>query len=279
MIYLLCSILGSAMISIVMRLSQGRVRAGMGMLAANYLTCMVCAWCFIGSVNPVPMVSGIGLTLTLGIFNGVIYLVSLMLTQYNVRRNGVVLQSVFSKIGDLLVPLVVSIAVFGERPGVLQILGAVLAVAAIIAMNYDRQGNTGTAMMPLLALFLADGIVGAMSKIYGEVGAQNLASHFLLYTFGAAFVLSVVLMLRRGERPGLTELLFGMAVGIPNYFSSRFLLWALNTIDAVIAYPLRSVGSIVVVTAAGLLLFRERLRRRQWIAIAVIVVCVALLSV
>lgn len=279
MIYLLCSILGSAMISIVMRLSQGRVRAGMGMLAANYLTCMACAWCFIGSVNPVPMVSGIGLTLTLGIFNGGIYLVSLMLTQYNVRRNGVVLQSVFSKIGDLLVPLVVSIAVFGERPGVLQILGAALAVAAIIAMNYDRQGSGSAAMMPLLALFLADGIVGAMSKIYGEVGAQNLASHFLLYTFGAAFVLSVVLMLRRGERPGLTELLFGMAVGIPNYFSSRFLLWALNTIDAVIAYPLRSVGSIVVVTAAGLLLFRERLRRSQWIAIAVIVVCVALLSV
>lgn len=279
MIYLLCSILGSAMISIVMRLSQGRVRAGMGMLAANYLTCMVCAWCFIGSVNPVPAVSGIGLTLTLGVFNGVIYLVSLMLTQYNVRRNGVVLQSVFSKIGDLLVPLVVSIAVFGERPGVLQILGAVLAVAAIIAMNYDRQGSGSAAMMPLLALFLADGIVGAMSKIYGEVGAQSLASHFLLYTFGAAFVLSVVLMLRRGERPGLTELLFGMAVGIPNYFSSRFLLWALNTIDAVIAYPLRSVGSIMVVTAAGLLLFRERLRRRQWIAIAVIVVCVALLSV
>lgn len=278
MLLLLSSIICSAMISVVMRLSQGKIRAKTSLLAANYLTCMACGWFFLTEKTLLPTAQGSSLTLIMGTLNGCIYLASLKLSQYNIRTNGVVLSSVFSKIGDLMVPFVVAVALFGERPLPFQIFGAALALGAIIAMNYEGGQKAGK-MLPLLILFGVDGLAGAMSKIYGEVGSAELSPHFLWYTFGVAFLLCVVILLANKERPGIWELLFGIGIGVPNFFSSRFLLRALETIPAVVAYPVRSVGSITLVALAGIFLFRERLQSRQWLAIGAIVIAVVLLSI
>lgn len=279
MFFLILSIVTSAMISVVMRLSQGKIHAQTSLLAANYLTCTVCGLCYTGIGSFTLRASGMGMTLGLGTLNGFIYVASLMLTQYNVRRSGVVLQSVFSKIGALLVPLLLAILVFGERPGVLQILGSIIAVGAILAMNLDSKQNAAGSMGFLLLTFLVDGLVGAMSKIYDETGESSLSSFFLLFTFGIALILCTITLLVKKERPGFWELAFGIMIGVPNYFSSRFLLRALATVPAVVAYPLRSVGGIVVVALAGLFLFQERLRKAQWFAIGAIMLAVVFLSV
>lgn len=279
MFFLILSIVTSAMISVVMRLSQGKIHAQTSLLAANYLTCTVCGLCYTGIGSFTLRASGMGMTLGMGALNGFIYVASLMLTQYNVRRSGVVLQSVFSKIGALLVPLLFAILVFGERPGVLQILGSIIAVGAILAMNLDSKQNAAGSMGFLLLTFLVDGLVGAMSKIYDETGESSLSSYFLLFTFGIALILCTITLLVKKERPGFWELAFGIMIGVPNYFSSRFLLRALATVPAVVAYPLRSVGGIVVVALAGLFLFRERLRKAQWFAIGAIMLAVVFLSV
>lgn len=278
MLYLMISMVGSSMISIVMRLSQSKIHAKTSMLAMNYVTCMFCASMFTGVGNLFPRADGADFTLTLGVINGAVYVASLMLTQYNVRKNGVVLPSVFSKIGALLVPMAVAIMFFSERPGVPQIVGAALAIAAIIVMNFEGKRDEVGSMASLLMLFAIDGVVGTTAKIYGELGSGDLFSHFLLYTFGTAFFLCAAITLFNREKPGLWEVLFGIMLGVPNYFSSHFLLLALKQVPAIIAYPVRSVGSILVIALTGVLLFREKLRKTQWIAIAAIIAAVALLN-
>ena len=81
------------------------------------------------------------------------------------------------------------------------------------------------------------------------------------------------------ERPGKWEVLFGLLIGIPNYFSARFLLRSLEHVAAVIVYPTYSVATILVVTVAGLCLFKEHLTRRQWFAVATILVALVLLNI
>ena len=65
---------------------------------------------------------------------------------------------------------------------------------------------------------------------------------------------------------------------IPYYFSAKFLLRALEDVAAVIAYPTYSVGTILVVSLVGVLAFRERLSRRQWFAIGIILIALILLN-
>lgn len=81
------------------------------------------------------------------------------------------------------------------------------------------------------------------------------------------------------ERPDKYALLFGVLVGIPNFFSAKFLLMALNHLSAVIVYPTYSVATILVVTLAGVCLFKEQLRRLQWTALTVILAALVMLNI
>ena len=136
MLNLLLAILSSALVSITMRLSESKVKNNIGMLAVNYLMCLGLAWGYTGFANPFPGEEGLGFTLTVGSINGFLYLAGFALFQVNIRKNGVVLSSRFMKLG-LLVSMLVSMAVFGERPEIWQWLGFLLAVAAIVMINYQ----------------------------------------------------------------------------------------------------------------------------------------------
>ena len=80
------------------------------------------------------------------------------------------------------------------------------------------------------------------------------------------------------QKAGKWEWAFGLLIGIPNFFSAKFLLGALKTIPAVIVYPVYSVATILTVTLAGVLLFREKLEKRQWMALGIILLALVLLN-
>lgn len=277
MFYLLLAILSSALISIIMRLSAAKITGKRSMLAANYLTCLVIAGSYVGAANLFPHHAALPQTLAMGTVHGILYLLSFILFQWSVGKNGVVLPAVFMKLG-LLVPLVVSIVFFHEAPTPLQVVGFCLAVAAIILINLEQGAQTKGVGMGLLILLLAGGAADGMSKVYEELGAPDLSPQFLFYTFLTAFLLCAALVLIKKEPLGRWELFFGILIGIPNFFSARFLLASLTQLDAVIVYPTYSVATILVVTLTGVAVFRERLHRRQWYALGAILAALAMLN-
>ena len=167
---------------------------------------------------------------------------------------------------------------FGEMPGAAQAVGIVLAVAAIIMINTGKRGAKAASMLGLVALLGCGGLTDFTSKIYEEMGSAALSDHYLLYTFAAACVLCILLALVRKQKLTLADVAFGALVGIPNYYSARFLLASLSSVPAVIAYPTVNVGTIVAVSLCGMMLFKEKLSRRQWIAMGVILAALVLLN-
>lgn len=280
MLYLILSIFSGAMISIVMRLSQGKVTSKLSMFAVNYITCAILSWGFMGFMTPFPKADGIWPSIGMGAFNGTFYMLALVLSQYNIAQNGVVLSSVFSKMGGLLIPLLVSILIFGESPTLLQFIGFVLSMISIFVLNYrkDTDGAGGKFTISLFALLVAEGCAGIMAKVFKEIGNPALSNHFLLYTFLIAFLLCVFLIAAKHERPGIPEFLYGLMIGVPNFLGARFVLRALDTVPAVVVYPSRSVGTIVVITIVGTMLFKERLSKQQIAAMGVILVSLVLLN-
>lgn len=278
MLFLILAILGGSMLAIMMRLSEGRVQSKISLLAVNYITCMLLCGAYMGFDLSLGT-EGSGLTLGLGMITGVFYVLALILMQVNIRKNGVILPSVFSRLGGLLVPLAAAICFFGEVPTVVQIIGAVIAGLSIIAINSGSGKSSVTSIASLFCLLLMDGCATTMSTVYEQLGNSALSTQFLFYTFGTAFLICLVLILKNKEGFGWPEVLFGLGIGIPNFFASRCLLQALETVPAVIAYPTRGVASIVVVSLAGILLFGERLKKRQWAAMGAILIAVVLLNI
>lgn len=276
MFYLLLAIAGSAMISILLRISSGKIKEGCSMLAFNYLTCTILGMAYAGFTPGIAQNPGFPAALGLGIVNGILLLVSFILMQSSVRKNGVVLTSIFTKLG-LLVPVVLSVVVFREMPTWVQVIGFCIAIAAIIVINLQK--DTGRFDWSLIILLLLAGGTDAMAKIYEALGSADLTDPYLLYSFGAAFVLCVSVVIAKKELPGFREFLFGTLIGIPNFLSSKFLLSALATVPAVVAYPTFSVATLLVITLTGVLAFREKLKAHQWAALAAILVALVMLNI
>lgn len=276
MIYLFLAMLSSMLVSVLMRLSEKHSRGGMGMLTANYLMCCGLSLAFSGGIDLFPAMDGLPAALLMGAFNGMLYLAGFVLLQWNISKNGVVLPATFMKLG-VLVPTLLSIFVFSETPGIAQIIGILAAIAAILLIQSGGRQETGS-VWGLVLLLLAGGGGDAMSKVFEEIGPAALKDHFLLYTFLTALILCALLCLLKKQPFGWREALWGLAIGIPNYFSARFLLSSLSQVPAVIAYPSYSVGTIILVTLVGVLCFRETLNKRKLTALAVILVSLALLN-
>jgi len=274
--YLILAFCSSALVSIVMRLSDGKTKGGLGMLAVNYAMCtLIAALETEGGLFPAE--PGLGTALGLGVINGIVYLSGFVLMRISVSRNGVVLTSTFMKLG-LLVTMVISILFFGEMPTAVQAVGFALAVGAIVMIRSKGEGKERFGwLLPLL--MVCGGMADGMSKVFEEVGSNALSGQFLFYTFAVALALCFGMAAYKKELPGKWELLFGTLIGVPNYYSCRFLLWSLRTVPGVIAYPVYSVAGILVVTVAGVVLFREKLEKRQWAALVVILAALVLLNV
>lgn len=275
--YLFLAIASSALISILMRLSKRHTRSAMAMLAMNYLMCCLLGMAHTGSMQLFPRTEGLGLALILGALGGILYFGGFVLMQWNISRNGVVLPATFIKLG-VIVPTALSIIVFGETPRLTQLIGMAAAICAIFLIQEKGEKGAGS-VLGLVLLMLFGGGGDAMSKVFEEIAPAELKNQFLLYIFIAALALCLLLCLVQRQRIGLGDVLFGLAIGIPNYYSARFLLLALGEIPAMVAYPCYSVGTIIVVAVVGAIAFREKLGRRKLIALSVILAALVLLNI
>ena len=277
MIFLIAAVLSSSLISTLMRAFEGQCRHKMAMFVVNYLTCMVLACLFAGRIALYTSRPGFGLALSLGCTAGILFLLNFVLLQLNIQKNGLAMASTFMKLGVVLSTLI-AIIVFHEKPNPVQIAGILLAVFSIILIHSDGSDKKQGAWKWLLPVILVcGGITDSMANTFDKIGDPAVKDYYLFYTFTAAFVCALIMMLIRHERIGRWELVSGLLIGIPNYFSSRFLLLSLRQLPAVIVYPVISTGTIIVVSLAGVFLFNESLSRRKIAALGII--CLALVLI
>ena len=185
----------------------------------------------------------------------ILYLVSFVVMKVNMKHNGIVLTSTFMKLG-VLIPTLMAVFVFGETPGWARVCGILLAIIAIITIHFEKDSvQAGSRKSLLIGLLILSGFTDAMANIYEQVGDVSLKDGYLKDVF------------------------FGFLIGIPNYFSARFLLWALGQMDAVLVYPMYSIGTIIAVTLVGVLFFKEKLSKKKVIALGMIGIALCLLNV
>ena len=276
MFYLMLAILSSAMVSITMRISEKYITNKMAMFMSNYAICIALSAAFMDWKN---MSAGLGVpALVLGAISGVLYLVSFIFLKYNMQHNGIVLSSTFMKLG-VLIPTIMAVVVFHEIPSWTQVLGIAISVLAIVIIHFEKEAlQESNKKVWLLLLLVLSGFTDSMANIYEQVGKAEGKDGYLLITFFVAFLLATVCACRDKNKITGKDLLFGMLIGIPNYFSARFLLLALGSVDAVLAYPMYSVATMIVIMLVGVFAFRERLSKKKAIALGMIVVAVCLLN-
>lgn len=273
--------------AVVLKLFRNTAGNRYGIIIGNYLTCVIIsAITLVIQSKPFRASSVTGLC---GVAGGVLFVAGLVGMQSSVQKNGAILTSAFSKLG-LIIPLLVSVLFFGEAVRLIQIPGILMVLAAFFLISFDS-GKTETEAketqhvypLLLLAVLFFCGGGDAMAKVFDEVGESDQNGMYFLILFSVAAFLTLILFLiekkKTGKRLVWKEFAAGILVGIPNYFSSMFLLLSLNGLPAFVVYPAFSAGTLVLVTLIATLIFRERPGMKTWIGIGLIAAALILLSI
>ena len=279
MIYLIAGRISSAIVSLVLKICSRWEYDRYGMFAINYLSCLI-PFIFSQIGKDLPSVDDdFAFCFIFAILNGLLYLAGLLMNQINVKRNGAILQSTFARLG-VMVPTVISIVFFGERPSILETIGIMMVLVSFCIMNIGKNNNNEKPVFSLLILgMLFGGIADSALKVFEQFGDPALENWFMGLTFLSASLICLAITITKKGKIGKREIITGVCLGVPNYLSSLLLLKSLSSVSAYIAYPTYSVGAILVVTIVSTIFFREKLSKWSKVSLALIISAILLLNI
>lgn len=275
MIYLIAAICANLCMTFLMRYSEHHNGNCYALNIWNYLAGSLISLLLLQDKSLIW--SGNAVTWGAGIVNGISFLAALVLLQISIRRNGAPLTTTFNRLG-ILIPTILSIFLFDEIPKIIQMAGLLLCIFAIIFMNSGDRSERPDFNVGLILVFLLGGTLDTISKIFSRYNNADSQTCFVLYTFLAAFVISILLFFKKEPRMSLQDALIGIGVGIPNQLCTLFLLRAASRLPAYIVYPTYSASLILLVNIINYLVFRETLNKRQYIATGIIGLGVVLIN-
>ena len=291
MLNLLAAITCSTAIALILKHGEERGHSRYVILAMNYTTATaISLWMtlrgnlfrYLGSASPSFLLQQLNSghssdgflspassslwALFIGIPTGILYFLGFYYYQRSVKESGVGMAGSYAKMG-ILVPMILSMIFWREFPTGVQWAGMTLALTAIGMVNLKVSAgrNMFSGIKPaLLLLFLSCGVSEFTNKLYQRYGMLEYKGLFLLFLFTTALFISLS---RIKEKPDGREVCTGLAVGIPNFFASWFLISALSALPASVVFPTYSAGSIALICLGGRLIFKEMLTAREYTAI------------
>ena len=280
MVYLMLAILSSTAISLILRCFDKKINNNMVMFMGNYMICVILSGIFTGSGGAFHVMEGTGFAALIGIISGIFYLMGFVLLQVNIRKNGMLLSGLFMRLG-IIVPLFISLVFFKEIPTVVQIIGIVLAITAIIIINLEKkeESATGHVAILLILLLVAGGLTDSFANIHDKLGNRDCSDQYLLITFAMALICSIIMIFVKKQSFTVPDYAIGMLVGIPNYFCSRFLLASLSKLKAIVVYPVYNIGTILLISLCGIIIFKEKLSKNKIMGLILVMVALILLNI
>ncbi|EQB90337.1 multidrug transporter EmrE-like cation transporter [Clostridium punense] len=213
-----------------------------------------------------------------GVIAGLFFFLSFIYYQKSVRENGVGLSGTFGKLG-ILIPMIFSILLWREMPTALQWCGIALSLVSILIVNLSLKDlSLKSFNTTLILLFIFGGMAEFSNKIFQKYAVTELKDLFLFFVFFVAFIISICFTFKQKKRVNIKDIILGIVVGIPNLFSSYFLILALSHITTSVAFPIYSAGSILLINLGGFIIFKEKLSLKDTFAVALTLIALVLIN-
>ncbi|MBA6155068.1 DMT family transporter [Tenacibaculum sp. S7007] len=224
-------------------------------------------------------------------FTGAFCLGFLFISVFNVmgitaQRNGLSVASVAGKM-SVVIPIIVGIFVYKESVGLVKIIGILMALIAVYLSSAKSDTSPvkfKNLLFPLL-LFVGSGCIDAGLKyVESTYVSDGAVPMFLATIFGCAFILGtfvVITQMINGKfKFHWKNLVGGIALGIPNYYSMEFLIKALQTkgLESSTLFTINNVSIVILTTVFALAFFKEKLIKKNWIGIGLAVISILLVA-
>ncbi len=222
--------------------------------------------------------------MVLGLLFVSIFSVMAMTTQ----RNGVSVASVSGKM-SVVIPVLFGVFLYGESLSSVKILGICIALVAVYLASVKEEKlpslPKATLLFPFL-LFLGSGAIDTTLKYVETTSVKpEEVTLFSGSLFGFAALFGILLLgvnqLKNNHPFGFKNIVAGIVLGVPNYYSIVFLIKALQIegVESATLFTANNVGIVVLSTLVGVLLFKEKFSVKNTIGVVLAIVGIILVSI
>lgn len=187
-----------------------------------------------------------------------------------VQKGAFVLISVAQMFG-VVVTLICSVAVFGTKPTLLQYLGILLLVAAVLVMgSYSKKLKGGLSAIAILLLVLcgvSSGLYDFSLKLFTTYSQSSKSMLNLLTYFVSAIVLAGMAIWpgngKNKEKIPLKKVFLPiLLMSICLFLNSYFKAFSTQYLSDAQLYPIYQAGGLILSTAIGAVFFKEKVTAR-----------------
>ena len=270
MIYLLLSILFNAVLFVIIKLFAKFNIDALQALVVNYFVAFLVGLFFLDtSIIPSKIISEDWFRGS--ILLGFVFISTFYATTLTSQRNGLSVASVASKM-SVIIPISLGVILYNEQLGFIKIIGILLALVAVYFTSKKETGEVQQAsnlLYPILVFFGAGTIDASLKYLQTFHVTSEKIGLFSSVTFFCAFsvgILTIVFLTLRGKiQFAGRNILGGIALGLPNYFSLYFLVKMLEAkaFESATLFTIHNIAIVIVSTFAGILFFKERISMRN----------------
>ena len=280
MFAIVMTIFCSTSIALLLKYNDTRVGQPLVLLTGNYLIASIISLIFL--IEQGKSVFSFD-TFMFGVIVAIIFTASFFIFAKAVAVSGTALAQTSSRL-SVAVPVLFSMLMFKESPTIMQISGIFLAFITIflfyvsVHKNSKEDDHGLTKYLYLVLLFIGIGLGDFSMKIFQGMRPMTEKPFFLFIIFTYSFFICITILLIK-KIPVLRPTLYlGMFLGVPNVFSSYFILSALTLYPAVVVYPFINIGIIVLTSVLAYLIWKEKLGFWGILSLSTGVLAIILLS-
>ncbi|MBU3660434.1 MAG: DMT family transporter [Flavobacteriales bacterium] len=286
MISLALAILFSSFIFVIFKLFDRYKIDVFQAIVFNYFTAFLCGILLYGNEwNPAALKD---ITwFYYAIVAAILFISLFILMGLSSQKNGVAITSVAVKM-SMAASVFGMIFLYAESVSLLKILGIIFAFAGVILVSWQSKGaseNQKKSLWMLFVLFFGSGILDLVLNYVQNNELKVLTpSLFSAFGFGMAGIIGLIVFFiqlqQKKARFSFKNVLGGIALGIPNYFSIYLLIksykdtgWADSTVLAII-----NVSIVCISALTGFLIFKEKLNLTKALGIIASLLAILMLS-
>lgn len=270
MIYLLLSILFNAVLFVIIKLFAKFNIDALQALVVNYFVAFLVGLLFL-EVDMVPQEIINENWFKGSILLGFVFISTFYATTLTSQRNGLSVASVASKM-SVIIPITLGVFLYNETLNAIKIIGILLALVAVYFTSKKETGEVQKAtnlLYPILVFVGAGTIDSSLKYLQTFHVASDKISLFSSITFLCAFFVGLLILLFLSIQGKIKfsgrNILGGIALGLPNYFSLYFLVKMLEAkaFESATLFTIHNIAIVIVSTFVGILFFKEQISIRN----------------
>lgn len=270
MIYLLLSILFNAVLFVIIKLFAKYNIDALQALVINYLIAFSVGLFFLDNTTDATEVFKCD-WFKGSILLGFVFISTFYVTTLTSQRNGLSVASVASKM-SVIIPITLGVILYDEKLSYIKITGIVLALIAVYFTSKKETGEVQEAnnlIYPILVFLGAGTIDSSLKYLQTYHVPTNQIGLFSTVTFFCAFsvgVLTILFLTIRGQiKFSARNIIGGIVLGLPNYFSLYYLVKMLEAkaFQSATLFTIHNIAIVIVSTFVGILFFKESISKRN----------------